>query len=225
MGDTGDRMRSRNDWEREVEELRMQLHGAVCSLENVISNEASSRRLAAQFLTGPAYFDNPTPEIIARFRRESKESEAEAERAARAAATLRREIDTLIGRARHLGGEIEAVQVRGERALRTLRRRNFGRYTDEVKTASGAWEAERSFLTGLLAKLKDSLRMVGEHLAKLAREEKAKQARVAWSPPLPGSVPVPGGSSPRVGNTMGIGGPVVEPMRRTGVPTLPPLRK
>ncbi len=222
--------KSRDDWEREVEELCARMGEALRALGAALSSEASCRRLAAQFLTAPGYFDEPTPEVIARFRRESREREEMAGLMAKEGASQRREIEALSTQARRLGGEIEAAQDQGERGIETLRRRSFGRYTDELRNATTAWHAERNFFGDLLRKLGECIRSARERLATLEKERAQADAIAGMALPAQhsgsasGAGPGPGRSLAPPAETRDSSGHGRAPSETGSVPSLPWFR-
>ena len=224
MVETGEPARSRNEWEREVEEICSRLRSAVAALEAALSCEASCRRLAAQMLSGPAYFDDPTPEVIAKFARQAKEREAMADTAAKEATGRRVEIGMLIGQARRLAGEMEGAVHTGERQLEGLRRRNFGRYNDDVRSASAAWAAESSFFGDLLSRLEGCLRSVAERVAVVEKQHAQARQNPGAAPAGTRSEPRPGASSPPMGAATGSGARGNGPTGPGAAPTLPPFR-
>lgn len=227
MDDRASETRSREEWEREVEDLTAKLRREVMGFEASLEAERSNERLAARIPTILSFVSQPSAETQQRVAGDTKKHEQAAVRCKQEAAAATQRVAKLLDLASRLIGEISEAEGKGEKALRLLRRSSWGRYGDELRSAEQAWVGESQFLKELARKVEDAIRSARERViaAEAAHKSSLGMApgipvpihnppggptRGGSSPPLAGDLPqVPGGSvSPPSGIVIGPTGQV-----------------
>lgn len=190
MDDRASEPRSREEWEREVEDLTAQLRREVMGFEASLEAERSNERLAARIPTVLSFVSQPSAETQQRVAGDTKKHEQAAVRCRQEAAAARQRVVKLLDLASRLIGEISEAEGKGEKALRLLRRSSWGRYGDELRSAEQAWAGESQFLKELARKVEDAIRSARERVT--AAEAAHKTAR-GLPPAVPVPVPIPPG--------------------------------